>query len=119
MSPPFPLLSLFSQYPSRSSFASMDGRISSVAGTRTDFYCCFRLSQMILDKVFHGILDQGAGCLIVFDEPEEDVSHPPSTRKQQPTNRIAQQKTYDATLQTIGHIGQIVDHLFVAAAKLR
>ncbi|GAA5962386.1 hypothetical protein JCM21900_005102 [Sporobolomyces salmonicolor] len=52
-----------------------------------------KLSQMILDKVFHGILDQGAGCLIVFDEPEID-------------------KTYDASLETIGHVSQIVEQLF-------
>lgn len=58
-----------------------------------------KLSQMILDKVFHGILDQGAGCLVVYEQPVED-------------------KTYQVTLDTLKHVGNVVDSLYKKANKL-
>ncbi|KAJ1750502.1 26S proteasome regulatory subunit rpn6 [Coemansia sp. RSA 989] len=56
-----------------------------------------KLSQMILDKVFYGILDQGNGCLVVFPEPRHD-------------------STYETTLDTIKSLGNVVESLYTKAA---
>ncbi|KAB1208262.1 hypothetical protein CJ030_MR7G027325 [Morella rubra] len=58
-----------------------------------------KLSQMILDKKFAGTLDQGAGCLIIFDDPKTDAIYP-------------------ATLETISNVGKVVDSLYVRSAKI-
>ena len=58
-----------------------------------------KLSQMILDKVIVGVLDQGAGCLLVFDEAERDAA-------------------YDAALETIEKLGTVVDVLYTNQASL-
>lgn len=58
-----------------------------------------KLSQMILDKVIVGVLDQGAGCLIVFEESERD-------------------KGYDAALDTIEKLGSVVDLLYSNQASM-
>ncbi|KAM3359086.1 hypothetical protein P3S68_022019 [Capsicum galapagoense] len=58
-----------------------------------------KLSQMILDKKFAGTLDQGAGCLVIFEDPKRDVIYP-------------------ATLETISSMGKVVDSLFIRSSKI-
>ncbi|KIW53295.1 hypothetical protein PV05_08884 [Exophiala xenobiotica] len=58
-----------------------------------------KLSQMILDKVIVGVLDQGEGCLIVYDEVERDAG-------------------YDAALETIEKLSNVVDVLYTNQAAL-
>ena len=58
-----------------------------------------KLSQMILDKKFSGILDQGAGVLIIFDEAEID-------------------KTYEASIDVLGHFSKVVDALYQRAKQI-
>jgi 26S proteasome regulatory subunit N6 len=58
-----------------------------------------KLSLMILDKKLAGILDQGSGCLIVFDDSSSD-------------------STYTHTLSTITEMGKVVDSLYNKASKL-
>ncbi|KAI5462287.1 hypothetical protein BGZ63DRAFT_354752 [Mariannaea sp. PMI_226] len=58
-----------------------------------------KLSQMILDKVIIGVLDQGAGCLIIFDETQRDES-------------------YDAALSTIEKLSNVVDVLYTNQASM-
>ncbi|ONK61562.1 uncharacterized protein A4U43_C08F31270 [Asparagus officinalis] len=58
-----------------------------------------KLSQMILDKKFAGTLDQGAGCLIIFEDPKPDAIFP-------------------ATLETISNVSKVVDSLYARSAGI-
>ncbi|KAI0771056.1 PCI-domain-containing protein [Trametes elegans] len=58
-----------------------------------------KLSQMILDKVLNGVLDQGRGCLLIFEEPEAD-------------------RTYGAAIDTLEQVGKVVDSLYAKTVKL-
>ncbi|AMD21725.1 HFL131Cp [Eremothecium sinecaudum] len=58
-----------------------------------------KLSQMILDKVFYGVLDQGNGWLYVYPTPEQDA-------------------TYDSSLELVGKLNKVVEQLYQKASVL-
>jgi len=58
-----------------------------------------KLSQMILDKKFLGILDQETGVLIIFTKESRD-------------------KTYDDVIECVSAMNCVVDRLYQAAKKL-
>uniref|UniRef100_A0A7R9V1V3 PCI domain-containing protein n=1 Tax=Chlamydomonas euryale TaxID=1486919 RepID=A0A7R9V1V3_9CHLO len=58
-----------------------------------------KLSQMILDKKLVGTLDQGAGCLEVFEEPTSEAVYP-------------------TALEVIESMGRVVDTLFTRSHKV-
>ncbi|EKX44220.1 26S proteasome regulatory complex, subunit RPN6 [Guillardia theta CCMP2712] len=57
------------------------------------------LSQMILDKKFNGILDQGSGALIAYEDLPDNA-------------------TLETGLETIENMSKVVDSLYVRAARL-
>lgn len=58
-----------------------------------------KLSQMILDRKFEGILDQGTGCLIVYDDPSPET-------------------TYKASIDCLVEVGKVVDSLAAKSSKI-
>ncbi|ORY26904.1 hypothetical protein BCR39DRAFT_540030 [Naematelia encephala] len=58
-----------------------------------------KLSQMILDQVFHGVLNENVGTLEVYDEPVEDPM-------------------YNTALDTLKQMGEVVNSLYVKASEL-
>eukprot|EP01023_Acetabularia_acetabulum_P019942 TRINITY_DN2026_c0_g1_i2.p1 TRINITY_DN2026_c0_g1~~TRINITY_DN2026_c0_g1_i2.p1 ORF type:complete len:421 (-),score=62.42 TRINITY_DN2026_c0_g1_i2:106-1368(-) len=59
----------------------------------------YKLSQMILDKKLIGTLDQGSGCLEIFDEPKEDLIQ-------------------SDALEVFDSLGRVVDTLFARSSKI-
>ena len=58
-----------------------------------------KLSQMILDKVLHAIIDQKTGCLIVLDEPKMD-------------------KSFTLVHECFQNINGVIDSLYVKSSNL-
>ncbi|KAG8818962.1 26S proteasome regulatory subunit rpn6 [Serendipita sp. 399] len=58
-----------------------------------------KLSQMILDKVLDGVLDQGRGCLLLFDQADNDEG-------------------YADAIKMIDEVGKVVESLYSKAMTI-
>ena len=58
-----------------------------------------KMSQMILDKIFCGTLDQGSGSLIIYEDPEIDAA-------------------YNSAIETFQTLGNVVDSLVKRSQKI-
>lgn len=58
-----------------------------------------KLSQMILDKVLDGVLDQGRGCLLLFDQADDDEG-------------------YADAIKMIDEVGKVVESLYGKAMTI-
>lgn len=66
---------------------------------KSELVCCMIINASIWLIFFLGILDQGDGVLVIFDETPTD-------------------KTYEMALDTIQNMGKVVDALYLKAKKL-
>jgi hypothetical protein len=80
---------------------------------------------MILDKKLLGVLDQGAGTLLIFDEPTADVRLSLVPRSLSllvvplfTSWLVCEQRTYPAALETVQGMNKVVDSLFEKWAKV-
>lgn len=69
---------------------------------------------MILDKKFDGTLDQGNGCLVIFEEDKCDVRDLESRN-----SNVFMQKLYENALDAMNNLSIVADKLFEKAKTLK
>ncbi len=72
-----------------------------------------KLSQMILDKKLHGILDQGTGCLELFDE-----SHIDKTFASFMYSHTETHCSFESALGVVSNTSKVVESLYAKSHKL-